>query len=192
MLFFPFSPQSPPVHSFIFFIVGPSSCGMWDAASTWFEEQCHVRAQDSNQRNTGPPAVELSNLTTRPRGQSLDISWLTSKVSRICPLHCKCAEVINYIRVSPKRNVCLILERRKLRAQKCGDSKLANHTVSQAFHLLRFYWVLETLSPVTCILLYFVSELQLWWWLFNLIAAICSLSFEARLGDCVGGIPFYS
>ena len=48
-LFFSFSPQSPPVHSCIFFIVGPSSCDMWDAASAWFDEQCHVRAQDSNQ-----------------------------------------------------------------------------------------------------------------------------------------------
>ena len=47
--FFPFSPQSPPVHSCIFFVVGPSSCGMWDAASAWSDEQCHVRAQDWNQ-----------------------------------------------------------------------------------------------------------------------------------------------
>ena len=67
--FFPFSPQSPPVHSCIFFIVGPSSCGMWDAASAWFNEQCHVRAQDLNQQNTEPPAVECTNLTARPRGQ---------------------------------------------------------------------------------------------------------------------------
>ena len=69
ILFFPFSPQSRPVHSCIFLVVGPSSCGMWDAASAWFDEQCHVRAQDSNQRKTGPPAAERANLTTRPRGQ---------------------------------------------------------------------------------------------------------------------------
>ena len=31
--FFPFSPQSPLVHSCIFLVVGLSSCGMWDAAS---------------------------------------------------------------------------------------------------------------------------------------------------------------
>ena len=67
--FFPFSPQSPPVRSFIFFVAGPSSCGTWDAASAWFGEQCHVCAQDSKQRNTGPPAAERANLTTRPRGQ---------------------------------------------------------------------------------------------------------------------------
>ena len=67
--FFPFSPQSPPVRSCIFFVVGPSSCAMWDAASVWFDGQCHVRAQDSNQRNTGPPAAEHTNLTTWPRGQ---------------------------------------------------------------------------------------------------------------------------
>ena len=44
---------------------------MWDAASAWFDEQCHVRAQDSNQRHTGPPAAERANLTTRPWGQPL-------------------------------------------------------------------------------------------------------------------------
>ena len=43
---------------------------MWDATSAWFDEQCHVRAQDPNQRNTGPPAAERANLTTRPRGQA--------------------------------------------------------------------------------------------------------------------------
>src|SRR3712207_4949693 len=63
-----FSP-TPPVHSCTFFVVGPSSCGMWDATSAWFDEQCHVRAQDSNQRNTGPPAAERADLTTRPWGQ---------------------------------------------------------------------------------------------------------------------------
>ena len=42
---------------------------MWDAASAWLEEQCHVRAQDSNQRNTGPHAAESANLTTRLQGQ---------------------------------------------------------------------------------------------------------------------------
>ena len=48
ILFFPFSPQSPLVHSCVFFVVVSSSCGMWDAASAWSDEQCHVRAQDSN------------------------------------------------------------------------------------------------------------------------------------------------
>ena len=69
ILFFPFSPQSPPVHSCIFFVVGPSSCGMWDATSAWPDEQCHVRAQDSNQWSSGPPAAEHTNSTTQPRGQ---------------------------------------------------------------------------------------------------------------------------
>ena len=71
ILFFPFSPQKPLVHSCIFLVVGSSSCGMWDAASAWFDEQCHVRAQDSNWWNPGPPAVERANLITRPRGQPL-------------------------------------------------------------------------------------------------------------------------
>ena len=49
-IFFLFLPKAPQyVHSCIFFVVGPSGCGMWDAASAWFDEQCHVRAQDSNQ-----------------------------------------------------------------------------------------------------------------------------------------------
>ena len=42
---------------------------MWDAASASFDEQCHIRAQDSNQRDTGLPAAERVNLTTWPRGQ---------------------------------------------------------------------------------------------------------------------------
>ena len=42
---------------------------MWDAASAWFDEQCHVCAQDSNPQNTGPLAAERTNLTTQPRGQ---------------------------------------------------------------------------------------------------------------------------
>ena len=49
---------------------------MRDAASAWFDEQCHVRAQDLNQRNTGPPAAERVNLTTQPRGQPLWIHFL--------------------------------------------------------------------------------------------------------------------
>uniref|UniRef100_A0A9L0K417 Bone morphotic protein 5 n=1 Tax=Equus asinus TaxID=9793 RepID=A0A9L0K417_EQUAS len=89
--------NSPPVHSCIFFVVDSSSCGMWDAASAWFDEQCHVRAQDSNQRNTGPPAAEHANLTTRPQGQplkdadlflldtrkaeALDVGWLVFDIT---------------------------------------------------------------------------------------------------------------
>ena len=48
---------------------------MWDAASAWFDEQCHVRAQDLNRQNTGPPAAEHANLTTRPRGRPLHCSF---------------------------------------------------------------------------------------------------------------------
>ena len=50
---------------------------MWDAASAWLDEQCHVRAQDLNQRNTGPPAAERANPTTRPRGQPLEVTFKT-------------------------------------------------------------------------------------------------------------------
>ena len=51
---FSFSPQSPLVHSCVFLVVGPSSCGMWDTASVWLNEWCHVCAQDLNQRYPGP------------------------------------------------------------------------------------------------------------------------------------------
>ena len=39
---FPSSPQSPPVHSHIdiFLVVGPSTCGRWDATSAWLDEWC--------------------------------------------------------------------------------------------------------------------------------------------------------
>ena len=85
----PFSPQSPPVHSCIFFVVGPSSCGMWDAASAWFKEQCHVCAQDLNQQNTGPPAVECTNLTTWPRGQPQSVQYFTPLQTNklVCQFH---------------------------------------------------------------------------------------------------------
>ena len=87
IFFFPFfSSQSPSVHSYIFFVVGPSSCGMWDAASAWLDEQCHVRAQDSNQRNTGLPAAEHMNLTTQPRGQPLLVVCLEVSRALLSPL----------------------------------------------------------------------------------------------------------
>ena len=79
-----FSPKAP-VHSCVFFVVGSSSCGMWDAASAWSDEQCHVRAQDSNQQNTGPPAVERANLTTRPQGPHHQSQDFCSVGLRILP-----------------------------------------------------------------------------------------------------------
>ena len=57
---FPFFPQSAPVRSCVFFlVVGPSTCGMWDAASAWLDEQCHVHAQGSNQPNPEPPKQSM-------------------------------------------------------------------------------------------------------------------------------------
>ena len=56
---FPFSPQSPLEYSCAFLVVGPSSCGMWEAASAWPVERCHVHAQDPNQRNPGPPKQSM-------------------------------------------------------------------------------------------------------------------------------------
>ena len=64
----PFSPQSPPVHSCTFLAAGPPSRGMRDAAPAWPDEQCHIRAQDSNRRNPGPPkqSSEVNHSATRP------------------------------------------------------------------------------------------------------------------------------
>ena len=55
-LFFPlffFSPKPPSTQLYIL-VVGPSSCGMWDAAWAWPDERCHVCAQDPNRRKSGP------------------------------------------------------------------------------------------------------------------------------------------
>ena len=43
--------------------MGHSSCGIWDATSTWPDERCHVRAQDPNRRNL---ARELNHWATGP------------------------------------------------------------------------------------------------------------------------------
>ena len=52
---------------------------MWDAASAWPVEWCHVHAQDPNRATK----VECANLTTRPRGQplfSLNLSELECRI----------------------------------------------------------------------------------------------------------------
>ena len=61
ILFFLFLPKVPPVHSCIFSVVSPSSCGMWNAASAWLDERCHVRAPDLNRWNPGPPERSKRN-----------------------------------------------------------------------------------------------------------------------------------
>ena len=37
-----------PQYIVVYFSVGPSSYGMWDAASSWPDDRCHVCAQDPN------------------------------------------------------------------------------------------------------------------------------------------------
>ena len=44
LLFLPKSPQ----YIVVYFSCDPSSCGMWDAASAWLDEQCPVHTQDPN------------------------------------------------------------------------------------------------------------------------------------------------
>ena len=52
---FPFSPQSSPIDSCMFLDVGPSTDGMWDAATAWPDERCRVGTQDPNRQNPEPP-----------------------------------------------------------------------------------------------------------------------------------------
>ena len=65
-LFLPKAPQYIVVYSLLCVLL-VVACGTLPQRG--FNEQCHVCAQDSNQWNTGPPAAECANLTTRPRGQ---------------------------------------------------------------------------------------------------------------------------
>ena len=71
-IFFFFSPK-PPVHGCIFVVVGPSSCGMWDAALAWPDEWCHVRAQDPNQETLGcrRGACKFNHSATGPAPRSI-------------------------------------------------------------------------------------------------------------------------
>ena len=76
LLFHPKAPSYIVVYS----SCSPTGSAMWDTASAWLDEQCHVHALDLNQRNSGPPAAERANLTTLPRGQPqvtplLLLSW---------------------------------------------------------------------------------------------------------------------
>ena len=67
--FFPFSPQSPPVHSCTFIVVGSSSCGMWDAASAWPDEQwpCpHPGFEPTKHWAACSGACELNHSATGP------------------------------------------------------------------------------------------------------------------------------
>ena len=52
LFFFFFFPKAPSTYLYIL-VVGPSGSAMWDAASEWPDEQCHVRAQDPKWRNPG-------------------------------------------------------------------------------------------------------------------------------------------
>ena len=54
-------------------IIGPSGCGLWDAALAWLDERCHVGAQDPNRQNPGlpewSPGTYPVSLRGRPRVQ---------------------------------------------------------------------------------------------------------------------------
>ena len=59
---------------------------MWDAASAWPDERCHVCAQDTTQRNPGLPKWSVT-LTARPRGSPLTLvfenQFLEDRIPRL-------------------------------------------------------------------------------------------------------------
>ena len=65
-IFFLFLPKPPSTHLCIFLVVGPSSCGMWNAASAWPDKWCHVHTEDSNWETLGrrSRASELNHSAT--------------------------------------------------------------------------------------------------------------------------------
>ena len=68
-LFFCFFSPNPPSTQLYILVVGPSSCGTWDAFSAWLDERCHAGAQDPNWRNPGPH--ELNHSATGPAPQQI-------------------------------------------------------------------------------------------------------------------------
>ena len=74
---FTFSPQSSLVHSCVFLVVGPSSCGMWDATSAWLVSSvmstprirngetlgCWSGVHECNPSATGPAPKFVSELS---------------------------------------------------------------------------------------------------------------------------------
>ena len=91
--YFSFFSQSPLVYSCVFLVMGPSSWGMWDAVSAWLDEQCHVRAQDSELVKPWAAEAEHTNPTIQPWGRPLHYSlhnplpcaWLNICITNIFP-----------------------------------------------------------------------------------------------------------
>ena len=65
--YFSFFSQSPLVHSCAPSVVGPSSCGIWDASSAWPDERC----PGVEPVKPWAAEAECANLTTQPRGRPL-------------------------------------------------------------------------------------------------------------------------
>ena len=51
---------------------------MWDAASAWLDERRHVRAQDSNLRNPGPPEQGAGTQPLGPGPAPVDVILMTA------------------------------------------------------------------------------------------------------------------
>ena len=48
-----FSPNPPSIWLYIFLVVGPASCGMWDTPSTWPDKWSHVYTEDPTGETPG-------------------------------------------------------------------------------------------------------------------------------------------
>ena len=74
---------------------------MWDAASAWPDEWCHVHAQDPNPAKPWAAEVEHTNLTTQPQGWSLaNITFKSTRQILVIPdqhiVLCSNLHEINY------------------------------------------------------------------------------------------------
>ena len=75
ILFFFVSLQSPLEHSCVFLVVGPSSCGTWDAASAWPWEVPHPCPGFELAKSWAAQA-EHTDLTTQPWGWPPKITFV--------------------------------------------------------------------------------------------------------------------
>ena len=65
LLFFFFLFFPKPLPSYIL-VAGPYGCALWDTASAWPDERCHVRAQDYEPVKPWAAEAKLMTLTTEP------------------------------------------------------------------------------------------------------------------------------
>ena len=98
-LFFLFSLQSPPVHSCVFLVVGPASCGMWDTTSSSAMSAPRIRpgetlshrsrAHELNHSARGPVPHSFSfTLTYELLEEQIEVFNIKShKMHKYLPVH---------------------------------------------------------------------------------------------------------